>query len=123
MGFSEAVRVALIEKFATFNGRARRSEYWYFQLFAGIVAGVAMVLMGMNEDSLAVISLVSIVVLALFVPSLAVTVRRLHDTGRSGWFYLVAFVPIVGGILVFIWTCSRGTDGVNRYGSDPLNAA
>jgi uncharacterized membrane protein YhaH (DUF805 family) len=123
MGFSEAVRVALIEKFATFNGRARRSEYWYFQLFAGIVAGVAMVLMGMNEDSLAVISLVSIVVLALFVPSLAVTVRRLHDTGRSGWFYLVAFVPIVGGILVFIWTCSRGTEGVNRYGSDPLNAA
>jgi uncharacterized membrane protein YhaH (DUF805 family) len=123
MGFSEAVRVALIEKFATFNGRARRSEYWYFQLFAGVVAGVAMVLMGMNEDSLAVISLVSIVVLALFVPSLAVTVRRLHDTGRSGWFYLVAFVPIVGGILVFIWTCSRGTEGVNRYGSDPLNAA
>jgi uncharacterized membrane protein YhaH (DUF805 family) len=123
MGFSEAVRVALIEKFATFNGRARRSEYWYFQLFAGVVAGVAMVLMGMNEDSLAVISLVSIVVLALFVPSLAVTVRRLHDTGRSGWFYLVALVPIVGGILVFIWTCSRGTEGVNRYGSDPLNAA
>ncbi|WP_250471284.1 DUF805 domain-containing protein [Caballeronia sp. GAFFF1] len=123
MGFSETVRVALIRKFATFNGRARRSEYWYFQLFAGIVAGVAMVLMGINEDSLAVISLVTIVVLALFLPSLAVTVRRLHDTGRSGWFYLVAFVPLVGGILVFIWTCSRGTEGVNRYGSDPLNAA
>ncbi|WP_244847905.1 DUF805 domain-containing protein [Caballeronia sp. SL2Y3] len=123
MGFFQAVRVALIEKFAIFNGRARRSEYWYFQLFAGIVAGVAMVLMGMNEDSLPVISLVTVVVLALFLPSLAVTVRRLHDTGRSGWFYLVAFVPLVGGILVFVWTCSRGTEGVNRYGSDPLNAA
>ncbi|MDR5853621.1 DUF805 domain-containing protein [Caballeronia sp. LZ062] len=123
MGFFEAVRVALIEKFATFDGRARRSEYWYFQLFAGIVGGLAMGLIGMNEDSLGIVSLVTLFVFALFVPSLAVTVRRLHDTGRSGWFYLIAFVPLIGGILVFIWTCSRGTEGMNRYGSDPLNAA
>ncbi|VXB53639.1 conserved hypothetical protein; putative inner membrane protein [Burkholderia sp. 8Y] len=122
MGFFEAVRVALIQKFATFKGRARRSEYWYFQLFATIVWFFGFLIAQMTGHSAVAFPVAYILILVLILPNLAVTVRRLHDTDRSGWLYLVAFVPVVGNIVVLVWVCSRGTEGVNRYGSDPLSS-
>ena len=64
--------------------------------------------------------LYALAALALLLPNLAVLVRRLHDTDRSGWWYWIILVPLIGGILVLVWFCSRGTDGGNRYGADPL---
>lgn len=61
-----------------------------------------------------------LVVLSLFLPGLAVTVRRLHDLGKSGWFYLIALIPIAGFIVLLVWFCKQGTNGDNQYGPDPL---
>ncbi|WP_250533035.1 DUF805 domain-containing protein [Caballeronia sp. AZ10_KS36] len=120
MGFFEAVRVSLIEKFATFAGRARRAEYWYFQLFMFFVGIGAGVLAEMAKNAAVGILIGLVVVLIMVIPGLAVTVRRLHDTDRSGWFYFIGCIPVIGSILLLVWICSRGTQGVNRYGSDPL---
>ncbi|RKU01881.1 DUF805 domain-containing protein [Burkholderia sp. Nafp2/4-1b] len=123
MNFTEAVR-SVFNQYAKFDGRARRAEYWYFALLTGIVSIACQVLAAIGRDTGAISLLVLIVAmvasLALVLPSLAVTVRRLHDTGRSGWFLLIAFIPIVGGILLLVWMCSRGTDGPNRFGTDPI---
>lgn len=121
MGFFEAIRISMFQKYATFEGRARRAEYWYFYLFMIIASTALMVLSGMERDSLLALSIIFIASLAFILPSLAVTVRRLHDTDRSGWALLIGCIPVVGGILMLVWSCSRGTPGVNRFGSDPLN--
>ena len=60
-------------------------------------------------------------ILVLFIPQLAVTVRRLHDTDRSGWWWWISLIPLVGGIILLVWLCTRGTEGNNRYGQNPLN--
>ncbi|WP_244135234.1 MULTISPECIES: DUF805 domain-containing protein [unclassified Burkholderia] len=123
MNFTEAVRSAL-NQYAKFEGRARRAEYWYFALLTSVVSIVCQVITMAGRDasalSLLLMIVAAVVSLALVLPSLAVTVRRLHDTGRSGWFLLIAFIPIVGGILLLVWMCSRGTNGPNRFGSDPI---
>ncbi|WP_230947810.1 DUF805 domain-containing protein [Burkholderia territorii] len=125
MNFTEAVRSAF-NQYAKFEGRARRAEYWYFALLTGVVSIVCQVITMAGRDasalSLLLLIVAAVVSLALVLPSLAVTVRRLHDTGRSGWFLLVGFVPIVGGILLLVWMCSRGTNGPNRFGLDPIPA-
>ncbi len=73
--------------------------------------------------TLLLLGVIFLVSLALIIPGIAVSVRRLHDTGRSGWFLLLGFIPIVGGILLLVWMCSRGTEGPNRFGADPIPAA
>lgn len=116
MGFVDAVK-SVFGNYATFQGRACRSEYWFFYLFYTLVYIVAMIV-----DTVTGVPILTIVsALALLVPSLAVGVRRLHDTDRSGWWLLIPLVPLIGGILLLIWTCSRGTTGDNRFGSDPLS--
>ncbi|ALX10224.1 hypothetical protein P350_01005 [Burkholderia cepacia JBK9] len=126
MGFSEAVRTVL-NKYATFEGRARRAEYWYFTLLSVILSIVAQVIGAGGRDggliTLLLLGILCLVSLALLIPGIAVSVRRLHDTGRSGWFLLIALIPIVGGILLLVWMCSRGTEGPNRFGADPIPAA
>jgi uncharacterized membrane protein YhaH (DUF805 family) len=112
MTFSDSIKTCL-SKYTTWQGRATRSEYWYFYLFMLICMVVAAVID--SNGYLAVL-----VVLGLTLPQLAVTVRRLHDTGRSGWWYWIGLIPLVGGILLLVWFCSRGTVGSNQYGSDPL---
>ena len=106
-------------KYVTFRGRAPRSEYWYFMLFCTLLAIAAMILdealFGDYNNAF-----YAIVTLANLLPSLAVTVRRLHDTDRSGWWWLIGFVPLIGWIVLLIWFCTRGTSGANRFGSDPL---
>ncbi len=132
MGFGEAISSCL-SHYASFRGRASRSEYWFFNLFFIICAVVASIidrLLGTaftmhNPMTGAVQSLgygyvYAVVALGLFLPLLTATVRRLHDTNRSGWWYFIALVPLIGAILLLVWYCSKGTDGGNDYGSDPL---
>ena len=101
MDFGEAIKVCF-NKFADFNGRARRSEFWWFQLFAYLVSGITCGIGG----------------LVLLIPLLAVTSRRLHDTGHSGWWQLIQLVPF-GVILIIIWGVQDSDPGPNEYGPNP----
>ena len=116
MGFGDAVKQAL-GKYATFSGRARRSEYWYFTLFNVIVSFVA----GILDAVIGVPATQVLVGLALLLPGLAVSVRRLHDIGRSGWWLLIAFT-IIGIILLIVWYCQDSDPGQNQHGSSPKGA-
>lgn len=110
----------VLKNYAVFKGRARRREYWMFELFYflfGVAAFVIDYVLGFTKDGSGVIS--SIYSLAMLVPSLAVGVRRLHDVNKSGWFTLIVFVPLVGVIWLLVLDCTEGTDGPNQYGPDP----
>ena len=121
MGFKEAVRSCYANNYAGFSGRAPRSEYWFFILFNILVfAAIGAVSMLLGGETLMFIILV-IGCLAVLIPSLAVAVRRLHDTNASGWWYLLAFIPYIGGFIMLVWFCLPGTKGENRFGPDPLN--
>lgn len=106
-------------KYATFKGRASRSEYWYFCLFNIIVTfilfGLAIVIK--QEDiSLLLLALVSIYSLVIFLPSLAANVRRLHDTGKSGWLYCLVFIPYIGAFILLFFLCKKSDSNTNLYG-------
>ena len=121
MGFQEAV-ITVLSKYATFSGRARRSEYWYFVLFNMLIAGVFAVLesaVGGGFLGRVVTTLSSLASLALLVPGLAVVWRRLHDVGKSGAWYCIILVPVVGVILLLIWLCRDSQPGENSYGPNP----
>ena len=108
----------VLKNYAEFNARARRSEYWYFLLFNLIVAFVLSFADSAVRKILGFGLFYPIYALAVLVPSIAVSIRRLHDTDRSGWWLLLAFVPLVG--LVLIWfMAEEGNAGTNRYGQDP----
>lgn len=118
---------AVIGKYATFAGRARRKEYWMFALvnFAICIAlGIAgMALLGTSQNAPWIVDAVlGIYLLLILLPSLAVTVRRLHDTGRSGWWFWIQLVPFVGPIVLFVFTVLDGTPGANPYGPSPKGA-
>lgn len=115
MGFFDAIS-ACFSNYATFSGRARRSEYWFWYLFCVILSFVSSMFMVVSE-SIAV--MMSLFYLVLLLPSLSVTVRRLHDTGKSGWAMFVSLIPIVGGIILLVWLCSDSKSGNNKYGSCP----
>jgi uncharacterized membrane protein YhaH (DUF805 family) len=105
----------LRNKYADFNGRARRSEYWYFVLFnflIGTAVGVVTGLIGIDWLSY-------IYSVALLVPGIAVGVRRLHDIGKSGWWLLISFIPLIGGIWLIILMAKEGDHGSNAFGPDP----
>ncbi|ATQ42530.1 DUF805 domain-containing protein [Caulobacter mirabilis] len=115
-----------LRKYADFQGRARRSEYWFFWLFQAVVSFllciVAMIVAGGDPQSgaaTAVYGLLGLFCLALLIPSLAVAFRRLHDTNRSAWWLFIALVPFVGGLVLFIFYVLDGTPGDNRFGPDP----
>jgi len=123
--FQEYYVNTIKNKYSDFSGRARRSEYWYFTLFnllvilgLGLVAGV---LSASGNRILSAIGFLPYVgyALAMIIPSLAVAVRRLHDTDKSGWFYLIAFVPFIGGIILIVFFCIEGTPGTNKWGRNP----
>jgi uncharacterized membrane protein YhaH (DUF805 family) len=134
--FIEAIGICF-RKYAVFQGRAPRSEFWWWALFQFLL-GVAVDIvfppdtswMAQHYNSAAGVTVQSmghhgsaigaLVSLALFLPSLAVAVRRLHDIGKSGWWLLISFIPVVGWIILLIWDCRRGAAGGNEYGSDPL---
>ncbi|TKJ20335.1 hypothetical protein A6V29_09020 [Blastococcus sp. CCUG 61487] len=114
MDFATAVR-SVLGQYAVFTGRARRSEFWFFYLFqvlAGIVAGIV--------DGITGVPLLQIVVgLGLLIPSIAVGARRLHDIGKSGWWQLIALVPLVGIILLIVWWAQDGDPAPNQHGPSP----
>ena len=121
------------KRYFDFEGRSRRMEYWMFSLFYFLaccafalllVLGIAM------EGSVAaadqpgpflwvLIGLFVLFLLGSVIPSIAVSVRRFHDQGRSGWMYLISFMPYVGWIIVLVFMCLEGTRGVNEFGPDP----
>ena len=117
MDIQQSIKTCL-KKFATFDGRASRSEYWWFQFFYILVVIVAVildgVLVGGNLETAGALEIVSQLILIL--PVLAVTARRLHDVDRSGWWMLVA-LTIVGLIPLFIWWLAPGTNKKNKYGN------
>ena len=118
------------DNYANFNGRASRQEYWMFTLFMIIFSIVAMIadnilatVFTVGEGSYAVSMgygwIYLIYYLALFLPCLAVVVRRLHDTGKSGWFYFIVLIPLVGAIWILILFCTDSNPGENNYGPSP----
>jgi uncharacterized membrane protein YhaH (DUF805 family) len=119
MGFIEAIQSGF-RNYVNFNGRASRSEFWYWVLFAIIVAVAASIIDSIVAPDSAYGPVSSLSGLALFLPGLAVSVRRLHDLDKSGWFLLLHFIPLIGSVILLIWFCMRGTVGPNRFGPDPL---
>ena len=121
MTFAEAVETCLVKKFVSFSGRARRSEYWYFTLFSLIVSMAASIIGGMlfvhHEGDVNLLS--SLLSLVLFLPGLGVAIRRLHDIGKSAWWYLIIFVPMIGWIILLVFMCKDSFPGPNQYGPSP----
>jgi uncharacterized membrane protein YhaH (DUF805 family) len=109
-----------LKKYAVFSGRARRKEYWMYTLFITIIYIVLAVISSASKS--AGIALLVIFYLAILLPSVAVGVRRLHDTGRSGWWLLFGIVPLVGGITLLVFTCLDSQPGPNKYGPNPKEA-
>jgi len=106
----------VLKNYAVFNGRARRKEYWMFNLFNtifAIILSIVEVFIGLSSV------LVGFYSLALLIPSLAVLVRRLHDTGKSGWWVLISLIPIIGSIILLVFTCLDSQEGENNYGPNP----
>ena len=106
---------AIKNKYADFSGRARRSEFWYFALFnvaASFIAGLIDSIIGQPILGL-------LYTLAVLIPGIAVSVRRLHDTGRSGWWLLLALLPILGAIALIVFYCQDSEPGLNQYGPNP----
>lgn len=132
MSFVDAIK-SVFSQYATFSGRARRSEFWYWVLFNALVGAVFAALAGAtggfeidpvtgmpSYGATGVIA--NLVSLALLIPSIAVTVRRLHDTDRSGFWWFIGLVPFVGWIVLLVFCALEGTRGQNRFGPDPKGA-
>ena len=114
MTFMEAVK-SCFTQYVGFNGRARRSEFWYFELFYVIVATVGNILAGVTGLSW----ITAIVSLAFMLPALGVMIRRMHDIGKSGWWILITIIPLVGTIIMIVWCCKDSEPGSNQYGPCP----
>jgi len=133
MGFTEAVRTVLTQKYVTFSSRASRSEYWWFQLFnwgLGVALWFVSFLLTPNSASslsnpFSVIG--GLISLALILPQIALQVRRFHDRNISGWWYLglivacfIPFVIFISVLVIFVISVLPGTEGPNKFGQDPL---
>ena len=115
-----------LKKYAVFSGRSRRKEYWYFYLFYILfifVLSFIDVMIG-TYDAVAEIGLFGgVFVLFMLIPLLAASVRRLHDTDRSGWWLLIALIPLIGPIVILVFTLQDSKPGENQYGSNPKDVA
>ncbi len=107
------------DNYANFSGRARRAEFWYFALFSAVISIVLSVLDGILHTKGILGGIYS---LAVMIPGIAVSARRLHDTGRSGWWQLIAFVPIIGFIVLLVFFVQEGSFDRNEYGPSPKKA-
>jgi uncharacterized membrane protein YhaH (DUF805 family) len=118
--------IAVIKKYAVFSGRARRKEYWYFVLFNILISiGLSIIdaVLGTGNAETGTGLLSGIYSLAVLIPSLAVLVRRLHDTNRSGWWILIGLIPIIGWIVLLVFMVEDSNPGQNQYGANPKDAA
>lgn len=119
------------DNYANFKGRARRKEYWMYTLIFTVLLIALMTIMfsvlsfsdetGIETGPGVYLTVILVIVFlfAHFIPTIALTVRRLHDTGKSGWWYLIVLVPYVGNFVIFIFTLIDGDRGDNKYGSNP----
>lgn len=121
MDFSTSVKTCLFQKYVTFSGRATRSEFWFFYLFVSVPTIGLSIIFGTQADSMPWIinALLTIFNLAVFLPFLSVTVRRLHDIGKSGWWQLIILVPLIGVILLIVWLVTKSEAADNRFGPTP----
>jgi len=125
VSFGEAVNLAIAQNYCRFRGRASRSEYWYFVLFNLILNLVILALFAIAFASrtpgfgAAVTVLSYVLSIALFLPSLGLSFRRLHDTGHSGWWILINLIPIVGPIVFLVFMCKESEPEENKYGTVP----
>lgn len=117
MQFIDAVK-SVYTNYFKFEGRARRSEYWWFALFYIVVAVVTLGVIGAVNETLGA-TLYGLFVLGSIIPAIAVQVRRLHDTGRSGWWVLIAFIPLIGAVVLIIFYISDSQPGPNPHGPNP----
>jgi uncharacterized membrane protein YhaH (DUF805 family) len=112
----------VLSKYAVFEGRARRREYWYFILFNILISIVLMIIdrvVGTFSAAAGAGLLSGLYMLAVMIPSLAVAVRRLHDTNRSGWWFLIVLIPFIGALVLLIFFVQDGQPGGNQYGPNP----
>ncbi|PDH24380.1 MAG: hypothetical protein CND84_04305 [Marine Group II euryarchaeote MED-G35] len=130
MGFVDALTTVFRNKYATFSGRASRSEYWWGYLGYVVIATVlqivglvgAAALLNVNESLAGLVILIPyLAILGMIIPTIAVSVRRLHDTGKSGWMLLIIFIPCIGIILWIVWMVEDGQAHDNTYGPVPTN--
>jgi uncharacterized membrane protein YhaH (DUF805 family) len=115
-----------LKKYAVFAGRARRKEFWFFLLVNTLIAlalAIVDVLTGTFDEDVGLGLLSGLYAVAMIVPSIAVTVRRLHDTDRSGWWYLLVFLPVIGGLVILVFMLIDGTPGSNRFGPNPKDGS
>jgi uncharacterized membrane protein YhaH (DUF805 family) len=118
--------MTVLKKYTVFSGRARRKEYWMFVLFNIIFSFVAAFLdnvLGIADKSTGYGIFSILYSLGVLLPSLAVAVRRLHDIGKSGWWYFIALIPLIGGIWLLVLFATDGQPGVNQYGPNPKEPA
>ena len=109
----------VLKKYATFSGRARRTEYWMFSLFNFIIA----IVLGAVDRLIGSIDVIGMLYgLAVFLPGIAVSVRRLHDTNRSGWCLFILLIPVIGWIVLLLYLVKDGNPGQNQYGANPKEA-
>ncbi len=112
----------VLKQYADFNGRARRMEYWMFVLFNMMIAIILLIIdnvIGIAFEDIGYGPLYLLYCLAIIIPSLAVAVRRLHDSGKSGWWILISFIPIIGGIWLLVLFLMDSDPGDNEYGPNP----
>lgn len=122
MDFQTAIKTCF-SKYVDWNGRAARSEYWWWALFVTVVSlALALIvdgaILGIGMSGTGPAS--GLWSLATLLPSIFVGVRRLHDVDRSGWWLLIALIPLIGFLVLLYWFVTKGTDGENRFGADPL---
>ena len=116
--------IECLKKYAQFSGRARRKEYWFFQLFNFLISiGLALLdgVMGTLDPEVGMGLLGGIYVLAVLIPNLAVTFRRLHDAGKSAWSLLLFLIPLVGPIVILVFLVQSSQEGHNDYGPNPID--
>ena len=117
--------VEALRKYAVFSGRSRRKEYWFFVLF-NIIASIVLAMVdsatGTFNPETGMGTLGTLYALAVFLPSLAVSVRRLHDTGRTGWWLLIGLVPVIGAIVLLVFMVQDSKPGENEFGANPKGA-
>lgn len=107
--------IQAIKNYCNFSGRARRTEYWMFALISAVIVFV----LGIIDGIIGIKLLTSLYSLFILIPELSLSFRRLHDIDKSAWWLLIAFVPVVGAIILLVFSLKPGTIGANTYGADP----
>lgn len=121
MNLKESVKSVLVDNYSNFKGRASRSEFWYFALVSSLLFAIpdTISLFYLCKGEITTSILFSSLELLIFVPVLALIIRRLHDVGKSGWCILFSLIPVVGGIIMFVWLITPGQPFENRWGDIP----